>query len=79
MLMFKECDVYKCKSHFGYCEEQGRCTSPTCPNYQKGEEVLKERNLDEERLECVRILSRSSEASQEYTKGKLRVAAKEGK
>jgi hypothetical protein len=36
--MFKECDVYKCKSHFGYCEEQGLCTTPTCPNYQKEKE-----------------------------------------
>jgi hypothetical protein len=37
----------------------------------------KGRNLDEERRECVRILSRSSEASQEYTKGKLRVVDEE--
>ena len=40
--MFKEGDVYKCISHFAYCEEQGKCTSTKCPNYIKIGEVKAE-------------------------------------
>lgn len=42
--MFKEGDAYKCKSHFGYCEEQGRCTSKACPNWPKLNTAPKERS-----------------------------------
>lgn len=61
--MLSEGDVYRCKGHFGYCEEHGRCTMTSCPNWPNSTTLVRPDGRPAEDTKGVLKIRRSKEPS----------------